>query len=140
MSQQSQILRSLRIGFVALCATAVYEIAKQIFFPRMSPVTSHIVTIFFAGCAGFCISLIIRKRRQIREQELLKLATIVRQSDNAMIGTELDGTVTSWNRTAEEIYGYSAAQALGRHISFSVPLENMRSFACFCKRLQQEKP
>ena len=122
MPQQSQILKALRIGFVALCAAAVYEIAEQIFFPRMLLVTSHIITIFFAGCAGFCISFIIHQRDKIREQDLLK-AAIVQHTDDAIIGTELDGTVTSWNRAAEEIYGYSAAEALGRHISFSVPQE-----------------
>jgi PAS domain-containing protein len=106
---------------VALCATAVYEITKQLCFPRMSLATSRILTIFFAGCAGFCFSFIIRQRKRISEQELLKLAAIVQHSDDAIIGTELDGTVTSWNRAAEQIYGYSAAQALGRHISFSVP-------------------
>ena len=122
-AKQSQIVRALRIGLVALCAMAVYETTKQICFPRMSPVTSHIITIFFAGCIGFCISFIIRQREKAAQQELLRLATIVQQSDDAIISTELDGTVTSWNRGAEQIYGYSAAEVLGRHISFCIPPE-----------------
>jgi diguanylate cyclase (GGDEF)-like protein/PAS domain S-box-containing protein len=123
MSKQSQILRALRVGLVALCATVVYEITKQIYFSRLSALASHSITIFFAGCAGFCISFITRQREKAAQQELLRLAAIVQQSDDAIIGIELDGNVTSWNRGAERVYGYSAVEALGRNISFSVPPE-----------------
>jgi len=119
MSKKSQILNALRAGLGALCAAAVYETTKQICFPRMSLGQSHIITIFFAGCVGFCISFIIRQREKAAQEEPLRLAAIVEQSDDAIISTELDGIVTSWNRGAERIYGYSALEALGRHISFS---------------------
>lgn len=58
---------------------------------------------------------------QEREAELAKLAAIVTSSDNAIIGKTLDGTITSWNAAAERIYGYSAAEALGRHIDLIMP-------------------
>ena len=119
MSKKSQILNALRAGLGALCAAAVYETTKQICFPRMSLGQSHIITIFFAGCVGFCISFIIRRREKAAQEEPLRLAAIVEHSDDAIISTELDGIVTSWNRGAERIYGYSAVEALGRHISFS---------------------
>ncbi len=119
MSKKSQILNALRAGLGALCAAAVYETRKQICFPRMSLGQSHIITIFFAGCVGFCISFIIRRREKAAQEEPLRLAAIVEHSDDAIISTELDGIVTSWNRGAERIYGYSAVEALGRHISFS---------------------
>jgi hypothetical protein len=61
MSQQSQILGALRVGLVALCAMAVYGTTKQIRFPRMSLVQSHIIAIFFEGWVGLCISFIIRQ-------------------------------------------------------------------------------
>ena len=57
MSKRSQILTALRVTLVAMCATAVYETTKLIFVPRVSLLTSHIITTFFAGCVGFCISL-----------------------------------------------------------------------------------
>jgi diguanylate cyclase (GGDEF)-like protein/PAS domain S-box-containing protein len=106
-----------------MCAMAVYEITKQIYVSRLSALASYIITIFFAGCVGFCISFIIRQRGKAAQQELLRLAAIVQQSDDAIIGTELDGNVTSWNRGAERVYGYSAVEALGRNISFLVPPE-----------------
>src|ERR1039458_7875779 len=123
MSQQSQILRALRVGLVALCALVVYEITKQIFVSRLSALASDITAVLFAGCVGFCISFIVRQREKAAQQELLRLAAIVRQSDDAIIGTELDGNVTNWNRGAERVYGYSAVEALGRNISFLVPPE-----------------
>ncbi len=135
MSKQSQILGALRVGLVALCTMAVYEITKQICFPRLSLVESHIITVFFVGCVGFCLTFIIRQREKDAQQELLRLATIVQQSDDAIISAELDGTITSWNRGAERIYGYSALEALGRHISFSYPPEKRAKAHTFLQRI-----
>ncbi|MET3423452.1 PAS domain S-box-containing protein [Actinoplanes tereljensis] len=45
------------------------------------------------------------------------LAAIVEQSSDAIIASTLDGTITLWNAGAERIYGYSAGEALGRHLS-----------------------
>ncbi len=56
-------------------------------------------------------------------QERLRLAAVVENSDDAINSVDLDGRVTSWNAGAERTYGYSAAEALGRHISFCVPPE-----------------
>ena len=123
MSKRSDIPRALWVGLAAMGATAVYEATKLICFPRMSVVQSHIITIFFAGYVGFCISFIIRRRDMAAHQEPLRLAAVVENSDDAINSVDLDGAVTSWNRGAEHTYGYSAAEALGRHISFCLPPE-----------------
>jgi PAS domain S-box-containing protein len=49
------------------------------------------------------------------------LAAIVESSDDAIYGKALDGTVLSWNRGAERIYGYSAEEIVGRPVSILVP-------------------
>ena len=51
------------------------------------------------------------------------LAAIVESSDDVIIGKTLDGIITSWNRGAQKIYGYSADEAVGQPISMLVPPE-----------------
>ncbi|HEY2151815.1 MAG TPA: PAS domain S-box protein, partial [Vicinamibacterales bacterium] len=56
------------------------------------------------------------------------LRAIVESSDDAIIGKALDGTIVSWNAAAERMYGYSAADAIGRSISLIIPEEHQREF------------
>jgi PAS domain S-box-containing protein len=41
----------------------------------------------------------------------------VESSENAIIGKTLDGTIVSWNKSAEPFYGYNAAEVIGKSIS-----------------------
>lgn len=50
------------------------------------------------------------------EEARLRLAAIVEGSDHAIISATLDGIITSWNRGAEVVYGYSAAEVIGEPI------------------------
>jgi PAS domain S-box-containing protein len=64
-----------------------------------------------------------QERRGHRQAEAIStyLASIVQSCDDAIIGKTLDGTVVSWNRGAERLYGYSAAEMVGRSISVLIP-------------------
>ena len=55
-----------------------------------------------------------------------QLAAIVESSDDAIVGKALDGTILSWNRAAERMYGFSAEEVLGQRISMIVPPEHAR--------------
>ena len=52
-----------------------------------------------------------------------RLAAIIDSSDDAIVGKTLEGIITSWNRSAERIFGYSAAEAVGQHITLIIPEE-----------------
>ena len=49
------------------------------------------------------------------------LASIAESSDDAIIGKTLDGVVTTWNSSAERIYGYRAEEIIGHSISLLIP-------------------
>ncbi len=53
-----------------------------------------------------------------------ELASIVEWSDDAIVSQSLDGTIRSWNRGAERMYGYSASEAIGQNVSLMIPPES----------------
>ena len=58
--------------------------------------------------------------RKKAEESLLRLASIVEFSEDAIIGKTTEGVITSWNRAAEKMYGYTKTEVLGRNLSFLV--------------------
>ena len=62
-----------------------------------------------------------RTQREREERYAAQLRAIVESSEDAIISKSLDGTIQSWNHGAEELYGYSEEEAVGKPISLVVP-------------------
>ncbi len=76
---------------------------------------------FIATLAMTILPLAAVVRERVRADAAL--AAIVESTEDAIVGKTLDGVVTSWNASAERLYGYSAREAVGRSISMVIPRE-----------------
>jgi PAS domain S-box-containing protein len=63
---------------------------------------------------------------KLAEQQLRSLASIVESSDDAIVSKNLDGIIMSWNKGAERVFGYTAAEAVGQSVTLVIP-EDRRS-------------
>jgi len=73
--------------------------------------------------------------RKKAEEELQRLASIVEFSEDAIIGKNIDGVITSWNRGAEKIYGYTRDEVVGRDLSFLLPPERQAEIQAIMERV-----
>jgi PAS domain S-box-containing protein len=74
--------------------------------------------------------------RKLTEETRDRLAAIVESSDDAIFSNTFDGIVTSWNASAERMYGYTAAEAIGQHLSFTIPPEYAEELAGILHNLE----
>ena len=85
---------------------------------------------------GIFVLSIIRDitNRVKNEEEIRKLASLVENTDDAIIGKDLEGVITSWNLGAEKIYGYKREEVLGKHISVIIPEDKINDFCEIMKK------
>src|ERR1700722_11270101 len=65
------------------------------------------------------------------------LAAIVDSSDDAIVSKTLDGVITSWNAGAERLFGYTASEAVGRHISLIIPVNRRDEETVIIQRIKR---
>lgn len=78
----------------------------------------------------------ITERKEAERNNSL-LASIVDCSDDVIISKNLDGTITSWNKAAERVFGYTAEEAIGKHIMLIVPPDRHKEEEGILRRLRK---
>jgi PAS domain S-box-containing protein len=77
------------------------------------------------------------KTQRRRDEEIAqRLAAIVQSSEDAIVGTDLNGIITSWNGSAERLFGYKAKDAIGKPITVLSPEERLHEEAEIIRRLR----
>ena len=81
--------------------------------------------------------LIDISERQHAERIERHLAAIVELSDDAIISKDLNGTITSWNKAAERLFGYLTKEAVGKSITMLIPLDRLNEDVEILERVQR---
>ena len=92
-------------------------------FTDQPPTDSLLLLQAFLGTmavTSILIAAVVAERKR-DEAVLAYLASIVESSDDAIVSKTLDGMVTSWNGGAQRLYGYSAAEAIGKPVAVLIP-------------------
>src|SRR5207245_436709 len=87
-----------------------------------------------AAVLGCGLDLTPRRQAEAAQRQL---AAIVAGSDDAIVGETLDGVIASWNAAAERLYGYPAAEALGRSAFLLVPPDRAGELPPLLRRLRR---
>jgi PAS domain S-box-containing protein len=74
---------------------------------------------------------------QDSEERARQLASIVESSDDSIVGTDLKRRITTWNRGAERLFGYTAAEAVGMPIGAIVPEDRHDEELAIFERFQR---
>jgi len=78
----------------------------------------------------------ITSRKQV-EEATGHLAAIVASSDDAIISKNLNGIIQSWNKSAENMFGYTAKEAVGKHVTLIIPEDRWDEEADILSRLRR---
>jgi two-component system, chemotaxis family, CheB/CheR fusion protein len=89
---------------------------------------------------GVVVTFVDITERKRNEEALARLAAIVANSADAIIGLRPDGSISSWNLGAERIYGFTAEEAIGRPFSMTMPAEKQQELRQILERLRRSTP
>jgi PAS domain S-box-containing protein len=87
----------------------------------------------------YAVGVDITERKRV-EEATGRLASIVECSTDAILGLNLEGTVTSWNPAAEKLLGYPAAEMLGQEVRALTPSGRERELRAHLRRVMSGEP
>jgi PAS domain S-box-containing protein len=80
----------------------------------------------------------VAERRRL-DEESGRLAAIVQSSEDAVISKTLDGTILTWNKGAEQVYGYTSDEAIGKQMTLVVPDDRVEEEAAILDRIRRRE-
>jgi PAS domain S-box-containing protein len=119
-------------------------------FAQDKPLTNALLLQAFLGVislSGLALAAVIAEREDlesereqlIRDQVLrearLQLAAIVESSADAIISKDMEGKITHWNQGAEQLYGYSSQEMIGKSVALLMPPERSDDFPDIMRKL-----
>jgi PAS domain S-box-containing protein len=129
----SRLLPFLLAAVLSVLTLAGFFLSPPGIDPQLA-LTSRLI-----GILLFWVMAIVICLRKRAEEKNLQLAAIVESSDDAVIGKTLDGIITSWNKGAEKIYGYSANEAVGKPITLLIPAGHENKVPLIIERIRREE-
>lgn len=123
----------------ALCASSLM---MDVFFfptaPRHSIFGLALAKSIFFAALALSLCILIRNLREARASRT-RLAAIVDSSNDAIISNDLNGTVTSWNAAAVQMFGYAPEEMIERSIMQIIPAESHDDEATILRNLREGK-
>jgi PAS domain S-box-containing protein len=133
---ESPVTAALRQGTIVGLANHTILLAKD---GTERPIEDSAAPIRNASGEIFGVVLVFRDASEKRAADLVarRLAAIIKGSDDAIVGKNLQGIVTDWNPGAERVFGYSAAEMIGQPITKLVPPDRIHEEHEILARLQR---
>jgi PAS domain S-box-containing protein len=125
----SSIFASI-VGAVCLA----YMVPPAFSFRVTDPLDGVAIIAFLS--TSFIIARLVATVRN-RSEQAMASAAIVDSSEDAIVSKTLEGIITRWNASAERLFGYTASEAIGQHISLIIPFDRRDEEKVIIERVER---